>query len=105
MIEGKKERPLRKPDWLKISISSTDSYSGTSETIKEAALHTICSSGRCPNQAECWSRGTATFMIGGNECTRACRFCGTPSNKRPAPLNPDEPRLSLIHISEPTRLL
>lgn len=92
MIEGKKERPLRKPDWLKISISSTDSYSGTSETIKEAALHTICSSGRCPNQAECWSRGTATFMIGGNECTRACRFCGTPSSKTPAPLDPDEPR-------------
>lgn len=87
-----KERPLRKPEWLKISISSTDSYSETSNTIKDAALHTICSSGRCPNQAECWSRGTATFMIGGNECTRACRFCGTPSSKNPAPLDPEEPR-------------
>lgn len=88
----KPDKPLRKPEWLKISIASTDNYAGTSETIKEAALHTICSSGRCPNQAECWSRGTATFMIGGNECTRACRFCGTPANKRPAPLDPDEPR-------------
>lgn len=88
----KQDKPLRKPEWLKISIASTDSYAGTSETIREAALHTICSSGRCPNQAECWSRGTATFMIGGNECTRACRFCGTPSNKCPAPLDPDEPR-------------
>lgn len=87
-----KERLLRKPEWLKISIASTDSYAGTSETIKEAALHTICSSGRCPNQAECWSRGTATFMIGGNECTRACRFCGTPTCKSPAPLDPNEPR-------------
>ncbi|MDN4754110.1 lipoyl synthase [Porphyromonadaceae bacterium W3.11] len=88
----KEGKPLRKPEWLKISISSTDSYSNTSETIKEAALHTICSSGRCPNQAECWSRGTATFMIGGNECTRACRFCGTSSCKSPAPLDPDEPK-------------
>ncbi|MDD7437304.1 MAG: lipoyl synthase [Bacteroidales bacterium] len=83
---------LRKPDWLKTSIASKDNYADTSETIKEAALHTICSSGRCPNQAECWSRGTATFMIGGNECTRSCRFCGTPSCKNPAPLDPDEPR-------------
>lgn len=91
-ISDKKEPLLRKPDWLKISIASTDNYAGTSETIREAALHTICSSGRCPNQAECWSRGTATFMIGGNECTRACRFCGTPSCKNPAPLDPDEPR-------------
>lgn len=87
-----RQRPMRKPEWLKISISSTDAYSETSSTIKEAALHTICSSGRCPNQAECWSRGTATFMIGGNECTRACRFCGTPSSKKPAPLDPEEPR-------------
>ncbi|MBR8759660.1 lipoyl synthase [Porphyromonas levii] len=91
-MSNKKEPLLRKPAWLKISIASTDNYAGTSETIKEAALHTICSSGRCPNQAECWSRGTATFMIGGNECTRSCRFCGTPSCKNPAPLDPDEPR-------------
>lgn len=88
----KSDKPLRKPEWLKINISSKDSYSNTSETIRKAALHTICSSGRCPNQAECWSRGTATFMIGGNECTRACRFCGTASCKSPAPLAPEEPR-------------
>lgn len=91
-LSSNKKQLLRKPDWLKISIASTDNYAGTSETIREAALHTICSSGRCPNQAECWSRGTATFMIGGNECTRACRFCGTPSCKNPAPLDSDEPR-------------
>lgn len=86
------DRHLRKPSWLKISISSEANYRITSETIERAALHTICSSGRCPNQAECWSRGTATFMIGGNECTRACRFCGTAFNKCPAPLDPEEPR-------------
>lgn len=91
-ILKKDVKPIRKPDWLKIKICSTDSYSQTSETIKDAALHTICSSGRCPNQAECWSRGTATFMIGGNECTRACRFCGTASSKSPAPLDPNEPK-------------
>lgn len=92
MTGPRKEKLLRKPEWLKISISSHDHYSGTSATIQQAALHTICSSGRCPNQAECWSRGTATFMIGGNECTRSCRFCATPSAKTPAPLNPYEPQ-------------
>lgn len=91
MKEQEGEKLMRKPDWLKISIAMKDSYAGTSETIREASLHTICSSGRCPNQAECWSRGTATFMIGGNECTRSCRFCATPSCKTPAPLDPLEP--------------
>lgn len=86
-----KERLLRKPDWLKISISSTDSYQDTSSTIQGAGLHTICASGKCPNMAECWSRGTATFMIGGNSCTRACRFCATHSTKTPPPLDPAEP--------------
>lgn len=83
--------PLRKPDWLKISIRSTDHYTHTSETLHGAGLHTICASGRCPNMHECWSRGTATFMIGGNECTRACRFCATRTSAHPAPLDPHEP--------------
>lgn len=86
-----KEQLLRKPDWLKISISSTGNYQDTSSTIMGAGLHTICASGKCPNMAECWSRGTATFMIGGNICTRACRFCATQSAKTPPPLNPLEP--------------
>lgn len=88
----KSDQPLRKPEWLKINISSTGCYSNTSQTIQDAALNTICSSGRCPNQAECWSRGTATFMIGGNECTRACRFCGTACNRFPKPLDVNEPK-------------
>ncbi len=66
-------------------------YGETRKVIEGHCLHTICSSGRCPNQGECWSRGTATFMIGGNICTRSCRFCNTLSG-RPMPLDPNEPR-------------
>lgn len=65
-------------------------YGETKQVIEGHCLHTICSSGRCPNQGECWSRGTATFMIGGNICTRSCRFCNTLSGK-PLPLDPNEP--------------
>lgn len=83
---------LRKPEWLKINLSSTANYTETSGTIHGAGLHTICASGKCPNMAECWSRGTATFMIGGNYCTRSCRFCATQSMKCPPPLDPMEPR-------------
>ena len=81
----------RKPAWLKIDLSSTDSYSHTSHTITAGGLHTICASGKCPNRAECWSHGTATFMIGGNYCTRRCRFCATAYMSKPPALNPDEP--------------
>lgn len=82
---------LRKPDWLKIDLSSTNNYQKTSSTIHSGELHTICASGKCPNMAECWSRGTATFMIGGNYCTRSCRFCATNSTNTPPPLDPLEP--------------
>ena len=68
-----------KPDWLKIKLHSTERFAQTASIVERYALHTICSSGMCPNKAECWSRGTATFMILGDVCTRACRFCATPS--------------------------
>ena len=84
-------RPLRKPEWLKIQRGSIGSYTHTAASIEEGGLHTICSGGNCPNRAECWSRGTATFMIGGAVCTRACRFCATPSSAHPAPPDPEEP--------------
>ena len=89
-------RILRKPEWLKIDYSSEGRYTETSSTIRNGALHTICSSGKCPNRSECWKAGTATFMIGGNVCTRACRFCATMSALTPAPLDPEEPR----HVAE-----
>lgn len=92
IVKGTKLGLLRKPEWLKISLSSTANYTDTSSTIHGAGLHTICASGKCPNMAECWSRGTATFMIGGNYCTRSCRFCATQSMKNPPALDPQEPR-------------
>lgn len=82
---------IRKPEWLKIDFRSENHYSNVGNTLKEHGLHTICSSGRCPNMSECWSRGTATFMILGDICTRACRFCNTKSGK-PLPVVESEPR-------------
>lgn len=81
---------VRKPDWLKVNISANQHFSETKIIVESHHLHTICSSGRCPNQGECWRRGTATFMIGGDVCTRKCKFCNTASG-RPLPLNPNEP--------------
>lgn len=66
-----------KPDWLKIRLGDTARYGHTAALLSEQHLHTICASGKCPNQGECWSRGTATFMIGGDICTRSCKFCNT----------------------------
>jgi len=80
----------RKPDWLKIKIESGEHYPHVKKMVEQHHLHTICSSGKCPNKAECWSLGTATFMIMGEICTRACKFCATKTGK-PFPLNPEEP--------------
>lgn len=65
----------RKPDWLKISLPQGKQYLDVREIIARKGLHTICVSGKCPNLSECWGRGTASFMILGDVCTRACRFC------------------------------
>ena len=82
---------VRKPEWLKIRLGDNSTFTDTKQTIEGHGLNTICHSGKCPNQGECWSAGTATFMIGGAVCTRACRFCNTLSSKTPAPLDPLEP--------------
>ena len=78
---------LRKPDWLKISLRSTTDSAEVEQIVEGRCLHTICTSGMCPNKAECWSRRTATFMILGDICTRNCRFCATATGR---PLPPDE---------------
>jgi len=83
-------RGVKKPEWLKISLGNNQQFSETGNIITNQGLHTICQSGRCPNLGECWNRGTATFMIGGDICTRSCKFCNTKSG-RPLPLDPDEP--------------
>ena len=82
---------LKKPGWLKIRLHRTPEWGEVRQIVEKHNLHTICSSGMCPNQAECWSRRTATFMILGDICTRGCRFCAT---KTGHPLAPDaeEPR-------------
>ena len=72
---GKNEQ-LRKPDWLKIKLNTNDEYKGLKKLMREKNLHTVCEEARCPNIHECWGeRRTATFMILGAVCTRACRFC------------------------------
>ena len=85
------EERLKKPDWLKIRLRADDRFTSTKRIVETHQLHTICSSGRCPNMGECWSCGTATFMIAGEICTRSCRFCNTLTG-RPLPLDADEPR-------------
>ncbi len=91
---------VRKPEWLKISIASNERYAETKHIVESHCLHTICSSGRCPNMGECWGRGTATFMIGGDVCTRCCKFCNTQTG-RPLPLDEGEP----LHVAESVRLM
>ena len=81
---------VKKPSWLKINIGVNDRYTETKRIVDTHGLHTICNSGRCPNMGECWGKGTATFMIGGDICTRSCKFCNTKSG-RPLPLDVNEP--------------
>lgn len=79
----------RKPEWLKIKLPRGFKTSQVVGLLNEKHLHTICSSGMCPNRGECWGNGTATFMIGGNVCTRNCRFCNVATG-RPLPLDREE---------------
>ncbi|MGD0614057.1 MAG: lipoyl synthase [Verrucomicrobiota bacterium] len=92
-----KSRP-RLPEWLRIRLPTSDTYSHTRSLLDELKLHTVCESARCPNHWECWSKGTATFMIGGDRCTRACGFCAVTTAK-PLALEPDEP----ARVAEATR--
>lgn len=80
----------RKPDWLKISLPQGKKYLDIKDIIAKKNLNTICADGKCPNLAECWGRGTATFMIMGDICTRKCKFCAT-AYGRPDSLDWDEP--------------
>ena len=81
---------VAKPDWLKIQLPNTSEYRWMNKTIRDNKLHTICTSGKCPNAAECWGNGTATFMILGDVCTRACKFCNVKTGK-PGPVDLKEP--------------
>lgn len=81
---------VSKPDWLKIQLPNTTEYKWMNNVIRDNKLHTICTSGKCPNAAECWGSGTATFMILGDICTRACKFCNVKTGK-PNPIDNKEP--------------
>jgi lipoic acid synthetase len=86
----------RKPDWLRIRPPGGENYTKIKSMLRERKLHTVCEEAHCPNVAECWAGGTATFMIGGDTCTRACRFCAIKTARRPPPLDPSEPK----HVAE-----
>ncbi len=95
----------RKPDWIKVRLPSNPVYFSTKTLITDLKLNTVCESAQCPNRWECWSSGTATFMIAGDRCTRACGFCAVTTAK-PFALEADEPervaeairRLKLKHV-------
>src|SRR6266498_657021 len=81
----------RLPDWLRTKLPTSASFTHTRALLDELKLHTVCESAKCPNHWECWSKGTATFMIAGDRCTRACGFCAVTTAK-PLALETDEPQ-------------
>ena len=95
----------KKPDWIKVRLPSNPVFFSTKALVSDLRLHTVCESAQCPNRWECWSQGTATFMIAGDRCTRACGFCAVTTAK-PFALENDEPqrvaeavmRMKLKHV-------
>jgi len=95
----------RLPEWLRVKLPTSDTFARTRSLLDELKLHTVCESAKCPNHWECWDKGTATFMIAGDRCTRACGFCAV-STAKPLPLEADEPmrvaeaarRMRLKHV-------
>ncbi len=92
-----KPRP-RLPEWLRLKLPTSSAFTQTRSLLDELKLHTVCESAKCPNHWECWSKGTATFMIAGDRCTRACGFCAV-STAKPLALEVDEP----ARVAEATR--
>ena len=88
----------RLPEWLRLKLPTSNTFAHTRSLLDELKLHTVCESARCPNHWECWSKGTATFMIAGENCTRACGFCAV-KTARPLALETDEP----ARVAEATR--
>ncbi len=88
----RKRGPL--PPWFRVRLPSGDrlqTFQGTDAAVREHRLHTVCEEAHCPNIHDCWARGSATFMIAGQTCTRSCHFCSVEHRKLPAPLDPAEP--------------
>lgn len=91
---------LPKPPWLKVKMPGSPRYQQIRERARELKLATVCEEARCPNIGECWTGGTATFMVMGDTCTRGCRFCAVDTARRPAPLDPMEPENVAHAIAE-----
>src|SRR5262245_52145492 len=88
----------RLPDWLRLKLPTENTFARTRNLLDDLRLHTVCESAKCPNHWECWSKGTATFMIAGDRCTRSCGFCAV-STAKPFALEADEPQ----RVAEATR--
>ena len=99
-MDSGKKNIRRLPRWMKMQMPKGESYSKVKNTVQKYNLHTICTSGNCPNIGDCWNRGTATFMILGEICTRSCKFCGVKTG-RPLPVDWDEPN----RIAESVKLM
>jgi lipoyl synthase len=99
-VEENTEKRARLPRWMKMKMPKGENYSRVKNLVQSHQLHTICSSGNCPNIGECWGQGTATFMILGEICTRSCKFCGVKTGK-PLPVDPREPE----RVAESVRLM
>ena len=99
-MDNRVDKRKRLPHWLKMQRASGESYSRLKNLVGRHNLHTICTSGNCPNIGECWNRGTATFMILGNLCTRRCKFCSVPTGK-PLPVDWQEPE----RVAESVRIM
>ena len=97
VLEISPQRP-RLPAWLRLKLPTSNTFAQTAGLLAGLRLHTVCESARCPNHWECWSKGTATFMIAGDRCTRACGFCAV-STAKPLALETDEP----TRVAEATR--
>ena len=91
LIQIQTKPARRHPDWLKVRIPSGDTYAQVRNLVKTSRLHTICEEAKCPNLAECWSHGTATFLILGDTCTRWCGYCNVKTGK-PHKLDLEEPK-------------
>jgi len=85
-------RPLAKPPWLRVRLGGNGKYAAVRRTVDEHRLATVCEESHCPNIGECWNAGTATIMLMGHVCTRACRFCAVDTGNPRGWLDPDEPR-------------
>jgi lipoic acid synthetase len=91
---------MRKPDWLRTAVPSGTGFEATNERLRAYGINTVCSSARCPNLAECWSRGTTTFMILGDTCTRHCRFCAVRTGNPQGALDQTEPERVARAVTE-----